>query len=93
MNKEDLELSKLLGSGSSFILIGFIGILIPIVGWIFGGLAAGKANTVLNYIESQTDLRKKYWARAKSIQSSSGAILMLSTVSVIVWFIILISQH
>ena len=93
MNKEDLELSKLLGSGSSFILIGFIGILIPIIGWIFGGLAAGKANTVLNYIESQPNLRKKYWGRAKSVQSSSGAILMLSTVSVIVWVIVLISQH
>ena len=93
MNKEDLELSKLLGSGSSFILIGFMGILLPIVGWIFGGLAAGKANTVLNYIESQPDLRKKYWVRARSIQSSSGAILMLSTVSVIVWIIVLISQH
>ena len=93
MEKEDFELSKLLGSGSSFILIGFIGILIPIIGWIFGGLAAGRANMVLNYVESKQDLRKKYWTRAKSIQSSSGVILLLSTISAIVWFIIFINQH
>jgi len=93
MEKEDFELAKLLGTGSSYIVIGMLGILVPILGWIFGGLATGKANTVLNYIETKQELSKKYYSRAKSMQSSSGIILMFSTVSAIVWFIILINQH
>lgn len=88
--KQD-ELRKELNSISTLNTVGLLGIIFPILAWVFAGIGFAKANNLLNTYED-TGNKKKDVATRKLIHGKSMAsvfIIFISIISTVAWFLLL----
>lgn len=82
------EIRQELNSISTYNAIGLLGLLIPILAWVFAGIGFSKANNLLRAYEDTEDKEKdkKMRAQIHNKAMSSLAIILLSFIAAVVWY-------
>lgn len=88
--RDEREVKRYLSSASSLNAFGgIVGVIfIPVVAWICCGMAKSKMSYVIDLIDDNDELYKKYYRRAHAISDTSITLILCSVISGAIWFII-----
>lgn len=90
--RDDREVRRLISSANMFIGLSWFGLIFPLLGWIFAGIAINKANQILMIIEDDEKLHNKYYERKKYINNTAGFLIVIYIFCAIAWTSFLINS-
>ncbi|HUD05316.1 MAG TPA: hypothetical protein VMR18_00130 [Candidatus Saccharimonadales bacterium] len=86
--RDDREVKKLLRQAQALSRWSILGLIIPIVAWILGGIALSKLRSVReDYLEDSKPLADKYETRASHIRNVAVTMITLSIIVSVIFVV------